>query len=200
MTLAEATDSSVTASAVESGEPIIKIVGMHKWYGQFHVLKNVNLNVKPKERIVICGPSGSGKSTMIRCINRLEEHQQGDVIVDGITLTGNSKNIEAVRREVGMVFQHFNLFPHMSILDNCTYGPIWVRQMPKREAEELAMHFLVHMFPRSLHKSRLHEGSSPNSTRICLQCERPQLTWIVAQVDSTHIYWWTSLGLQPELS
>ncbi len=142
MTLAEATDAGVTTSAVESGEPIIKIVGMHKWYGQFHVLKNVNLNVKPKERIVICGPSGSGKSTMIRCINRLEEHQQGDVIVDGITLTGNSKNIEAVRREVGMVFQHFNLFPHMSILDNCTYGPIWVRQMPKREAEELAMHFL----------------------------------------------------------
>ncbi len=142
MFLAENTGKMHVHSAVEAGEPIIKIIGMHKWYGDFHVLKNIHLNVQPKERIVVCGPSGSGKSTMIRCINRLEEHQQGDVIVDGITLTGNAKKIEDVRREVGMVFQHFNLFPHMSILDNCTYGPIWVLQMPKREAEERAMHFL----------------------------------------------------------
>ena len=142
MSLAENTGKMHVHSAVEAGEPIIKIIGMHKWYGDFHVLKNIHLNVQPKERIVVCGPSGSGKSTMIRCINRLEEHQQGDVIVDGITLTGNAKKIEDVRREVGMVFQHFNLFPHMSILDNCTYGPIWVLQMPKREAEERAMHFL----------------------------------------------------------
>ena len=123
-------------------EPIIQLMDMHKWYGRFHALKNINLTVKAKERIVVCGPSGSGKSTMIRCINHLEEHQQGQVIVGGIPLTSNMKNIESVRREVGMVFQHFNLFPHMTILENCTYGPIWVRRMPKKEAEERAMHFL----------------------------------------------------------
>ena len=123
-------------------EPIIQLMDMHKWYGQFHVLKNINLTVKAKERIVVCGPSGSGKSTMIRCINHLEEHQQGQVIVGGIPLTSNMKNIESVRREVGMVFQHFNLFPHMTILENCTYGPIWVDRMPRKEAEERAMHFL----------------------------------------------------------
>jgi len=121
---------------------IIQLIGMHKWYGDFHVLKDINLNVKQQERIVICGPSGSGKSTMIRCINRLEEHQQGQIIVDGIELTNDLKQIDAIRREVGMVFQHFNLFPHLTVLENCTLGPIWVRQTPKKEAEDIAMQYL----------------------------------------------------------
>ncbi|GAB4179557.1 MAG: amino acid ABC transporter ATP-binding protein [Geothermobacteraceae bacterium] len=122
--------------------PIIVIEQMHKWYGDFHVLKDINLQVQPKERIVVCGPSGSGKSTMIRCINRLEEHQRGRIIVDGIELTNDIKNIEKVRAEVGMVFQHFNLFPHLTILENLTLGPIWVRKTPKAEAEEMAMMYL----------------------------------------------------------
>ena len=120
----------------------IEINDMHKWFGEFHVLKNVNLTVERGERIVICGPSGSGKSTLIRCINRLEEHQRGDIIVDGITLTNNLKNIAEIRREVGMVFQHFNLFPHLTVLENCTLAPIWVRRLPKEEAEETAMMYL----------------------------------------------------------
>ncbi|TKB26634.1 amino acid ABC transporter ATP-binding protein [Desulfopila sp. IMCC35006] len=122
--------------------PIIIIENMHKWYGDFHVLKDINLTVKKGERIVICGPSGSGKSTLIRCINRLEEHQRGKIIVDGIELTNDLKNIEKIRTEVGMVFQHFNLFPHLTILENLTLGPIWVRKTPKREAEETAMYYL----------------------------------------------------------
>ena len=122
--------------------PIIQIVGMHKWFGDFHVLPDIHLTVKRQERIVICGPSGSGKSTLIRCINRLEEHQRGDIVVDGIELTNNIKNIEKIRAEVGMVFQHFNLFPHLSILENLTLGPIWVRKVPKKEAEETAMYYL----------------------------------------------------------
>jgi general L-amino acid transport system ATP-binding protein len=125
----------------EGGE-IIKCDGVHKWYGEFHVLKNINLSVAKGERIVICGPSGSGKSTMIRCLNRLEEHQKGQIVVDGIELTNNLKNIELVRREVGMVFQHFNLFPHLTVLENCTLAPIWVRKKPKAEAEEIAMTYL----------------------------------------------------------
>ncbi|MCF8199043.1 MAG: amino acid ABC transporter ATP-binding protein [Sulfuritalea sp.] len=125
-----------------SDQPIIELTGVHKWYGQFHVLKNINLHVKKGERIVVCGPSGSGKSTMIRCINRLEEHQQGSIVVDGIELTSDVKQIEHIRREVGMVFQHFNLFPHLTVLDNCTLAPIWVRKMPKKDAEEVAMQYL----------------------------------------------------------
>ncbi len=121
----------------------ITMQGVNKWYGQFHVLRDINLDVKKGERIVICGPSGSGKSTMIRCINRLEEHQQGDIIVDGIPLTANVKNIDDVRREVGMVFQHFNLFPHLTVLENCTLAPMWVRKQPKAEAEAMAMKFLT---------------------------------------------------------
>ncbi len=123
-------------------EHCIQIKNMHKWYGDFHVLKDINLDVCKGEKIVICGPSGSGKSTMIRCINRLEEHQQGDIIVDGVELTNDLKNIDAVRREVGMVFQHFNLFPHLTVLENCTLAPIWVRKTPKAEAEKIAMEFL----------------------------------------------------------
>ena len=120
-------------------EPIIKIEGMNKWFGDFQVLKDIDLTVEKNKKIVVCGPSGSGKSTLIRCINRLEEHQKGTIIVDGTELTENTKNIEAIRAEVGMVFQQFNLFPHLSILDNCTLAPIWVKKMPKKAAEELAM-------------------------------------------------------------
>ena len=139
------TETAAGPGAVQSSkgkDDVILIRAMHKWYGDFHVLKDINLSVKSKERIVICGPSGSGKSTMIRCINRLEEHQQGDIYVDGIELTNDLKNIDLIRREVGMVFQHFNLVPHLTVLENCTLGPIWVRQTPKKEAEETAMHFL----------------------------------------------------------
>ena len=120
-------------------EPIIKIKDMNKWFGDFQVLKDIDLEVEKNKKIVVCGPSGSGKSTLIRCINRLEEHQKGTIIVDGTELTENTKNIEAIRAEVGMVFQQFNLFPHLSILDNCTLAPIWVKKMPKKDAEELAM-------------------------------------------------------------
>ena len=125
-----------------SSEVAVEMIGVHKWYGEFHVLKDINLKVNKGERIVVCGPSGSGKSTMIRCINRLEEHQKGQIIVDGIELTNDLKKIDEVRREVGMVFQHFNLFPHLTILENCTLAPIWVRKMPKKQADEIAMHFL----------------------------------------------------------
>ncbi len=122
--------------------PMIEIIDLHKWFGDLHVLQGINLTVKRQERIVICGPSGSGKSTLIRCINRLEEHQRGRIIVDGVELTHNVKNIEKIRAEVGMVFQHFNLFPHLTILDNLTLGPIWVRKVPRRKAEETAMYYL----------------------------------------------------------
>jgi general L-amino acid transport system ATP-binding protein len=132
-----------TAANMEvSDESVITISDMDKWYGQFHVLKGINLSVHRGERIVICGPSGSGKSTLIRCINRLEEHQQGSINVDGIELNNDLKNIDAIRREVGMVFQHFNLFPHLTVLENCTLAPIWVKKMPKKEAEEVAMKYL----------------------------------------------------------
>ena len=125
-----------------SDEVAIQISGMDKWYGDFHVLRDISLTVYKGERIVICGPSGSGKSTLIRCINRLEEHQKGDIIVDKILLTNDVKKIDEIRREVGMVFQHFNLFPHLTVLENCTLAPIWVRKMPKKDAEEIAMKFL----------------------------------------------------------
>lgn len=138
--IATAPRASVESSAGD--DDLIQLIDMHKWYGDFHVLKNINLKVKRGERIVVCGPSGSGKSTMIRCINRLEEHQKGQIIVDGIELTNDLKQIDAIRREVGMVFQHFNLFPHLTVLENCTLGPIWVRQTPKAEAEAAAMEYL----------------------------------------------------------
>lgn len=125
-----------------SSSAIIEMKNVNKWYGEFHVLKDVNLAVSPGERIVICGPSGSGKSTMIRCINRLEEHQEGQIIVDGVELTNNLKQIEAIRRDVGMVFQHFNLFPHMTVLENLILGPVWVLKRPKAEAEAMAMKYL----------------------------------------------------------
>lgn len=127
---------------VNPDDTIIEIKNVHKWFGDLHVLQDISMTVRKGERIVICGPSGSGKSTLIRCINRLEEHQRGKIIVDGIELTNDIKNIEKIRVEVGMVFQHFNLFPHLTILENLTLGPIWVRKTPKAEAEENAMHFL----------------------------------------------------------
>ena len=154
---------------------VIKIDEMHKWFGSFHVLKNINLEVSQGERIVICGPSGSGKSTLIRCINRLEEHQEGKIIVDGTELSENTKNIEQIRAEVGMVFQQFNLFPHLSILDNCTLAPIWVKKMPKKQAEELAMQQLeqvqiadqAHKFPGQL--SGGQQQRSAIARALCMQ-------------------------------
>ncbi|MGJ4856107.1 amino acid ABC transporter ATP-binding protein [Labrys sp. KB_33_2] len=134
--------NAVQNTAGELSPIAVQITEMNKWYGEFNVLKNINLTVKRGERIVICGPSGSGKSTMIRCINRLEEHQKGTIVVDGIELTNDLKRIDEVRREVGMVFQHFNLFPHLTVLENCTLAPIWVRKMSKADATEKAMHFL----------------------------------------------------------
>ncbi len=139
-------------------DKIIQIKDMNKWFGDFQVLKDINLDVEKNKKIVVCGPSGSGKSTLIRCINRLEEHQQGSIIVDGTELSENTKNIEQVRAEVGMVFQQFNLFPHLSILDNCSLAPIWVKKMPKKDAEDLAMKHLekvqiadqAHKFPGQL--------------------------------------------------
>ncbi len=125
-----------------SDEVMIQVIEMHKWYGEFHVLKDINLTVNRGERIVVCGPSGSGKSTLIRCINRLEEHQRGQIIVEGTELTSDLKHIEQIRKEVGMVFQHFNLFPHLTVLENLVLAPIWVLKMPRKEAEEIGMKFL----------------------------------------------------------
>jgi len=129
-------------SADNGSQPAIAISGLDKWYGDFHVLRHIDLTVRKGERIVICGPSGSGKSTLIRCINRLEMHQRGSIVVNGVELTDNLKNIDQVRSDVGMVFQHFNLFPHLSVLDNCTLAPIWVRKQPRAQAEATAMTFL----------------------------------------------------------
>ena len=145
--------SSEEQTKTNDSEIMITIESMHKWFGNFHVLKNINLQVKRGAKIVICGPSGSGKSTLIRCINRLEEHQQGSIVVDGTELTSDLKNIEIVRSEVGMVFQHFNLFPHLTALENCTLAPIWVRKTPKAEAEESAMEYLKRVkIPEQAHK------------------------------------------------
>nr|WP_318011302.1 amino acid ABC transporter ATP-binding protein [Mesorhizobium sp. ES1-4] len=141
------------AGSAEGSADMVQLIDMHKWYGEFHVLKGINMTVSRGERIVICGPSGSGKSTLIRCINRLEEHQQGQIIVDGNELTGNLKQIDKVRSEVGMVFQAFNLFPHLTVLENCTLAPIWVRKIPRREAEATAMKYLERVrIPDQAHK------------------------------------------------
>ena len=154
---------------------IINIENVNKWFGDFQVLKDINLEVQPKQKIVVCGPSGSGKSTLIRCINRIEEHQEGKIIVDGTELSENTKNIEQIRAEVGMVFQQFNLFPHLSILDNCTLAPIWVKKMPKKQAEELAMQQLeqvqiadqAHKFPGQL--SGGQQQRSAIARALCMQ-------------------------------
>ena len=154
---------------------IINIENVNKWFGDFQVLKDINLEVQAKQKIVVCGPSGSGKSTLIRCINRLEEHQEGKIIVDGTELSENTKNIEQIRAEVGMVFQQFNLFPHLSIIDNCTLAPIWVKKMPKKQAEELAMQQLeqvqiadqAHKFPGQL--SGGQQQRSAIARALCMQ-------------------------------
>ena len=146
-------DSATASAHSPESEVCVQLKGVHKWYGEFHVLKNINLEVCRGERIVICGPSGFGKSTMIRCINHLEEHQQGQIVVDGIELTNDIKHIDQIRREVGMVFQHFNLFPHLTALENCTLAPIWVRKTPKHKAIETAMYYLDKVkIPDQAHK------------------------------------------------
>ena len=166
------------AQSNSTNDLCIEIRNMNKWYGDFHVLKNINLEVSRGEKIVICGPSGSGKSTMIRCINRLEEHQQGVIIVDGIELTNDLKNIDAVRREVGMVFQHFNLFPHLTVLENCTLAPIWVRNTPKAEAEATAMEFLERVkIPEQANKypGQLSGGQQQRVAIARSLCMRPNI-------------------------
>ena len=161
-----------------SAQPVIQIQKMNKWFGQFHVLKEIDLEVVTGERIVICGPSGSGKSTLIRCINRLEEHQEGQIVVDGIELTSDLKHIEQVRREVGMVFQHFNLFPHLTVLENCTLAPIWVRKQPKTEAETTAMSYLERVkIPDQAHKypGQLSGGQQQRVAIARSLCMQPRI-------------------------
>jgi general L-amino acid transport system ATP-binding protein len=170
--------SKSAQAAAESTHPMIEMRSVHKWYGEFHVLRDINLDVARGERVVVCGPSGSGKSTMIRCINRLEEHQKGQIVVDGIELTSDVKNIDAIRREVGMVFQQFNLFPHLSVLDNLTLAPIWVRKMPKKEAEEVAMHYLKRVrIPEQASKypGQLSGGQQQRVAIARALCMRPQV-------------------------
>jgi general L-amino acid transport system ATP-binding protein len=161
-----------------SDEVAIHIEGMNKWFGTFHVLRDIDLTVNRGERIVIAGPSGSGKSTLIRCINRLEEHQAGQIIVDGTELTSDLKNIDKVRSEVGMVFQHFNLFPHLTILENLTLAPIWVRKTPKKEAEEVAMHYLNKVkIPEQAHKypGQLSGGQQQRVAIARSLCMKPRI-------------------------
>ena len=158
--------------------PIIQMAGVNKWYGEFHVLKNINLEVRSGERVVVCGPSGSGKSTMIRCINRLEEHQKGRIVVDGIELIEDLKQIDAVRREVGMVFQHFNLFPHMTVLENLALAPMWVRNTPRKEAEEAAMAYLERVkIPEQAHKfpGQLSGGQQQRVAIARSLCMKPKI-------------------------
>ncbi len=162
----------------DSGQMMIEMRHVHKWYGEFHALSDINLEVKRGERVVVCGPSGSGKSTMIRCINRLEEHQQGQIIVAGIELNADLKNIEATRREVGMVFQQFNLFPHLTVLQNLTLAPIWVRKTPKREAEELARTYLERVrIPEQADKypGQLSGGQQQRVAIARSLCMKPQI-------------------------
>ena len=162
----------------QADEPVIQMQGVHKWFGQFHVLKDINLNVTQGERIVLCGPSGSGKSTTIRCLNRLEEHQQGRIVINGVELTNDLKQIEAIRSEVGMVFQHFNLFPHLTVLQNCTLAPMWVRKMPRRQAEEVAMHYLERVrIPEQANKfpGQLSGGQQQRVAIARALCMKPKI-------------------------
>lgn len=171
-------ENSENTQAKAGEAPIIEIIDMHKWFGDFHVLQEINLQVARGERIVICGPSGSGKSTLIRCINRLEEHQRGKIIVDGTELTNDLKNIEKIRAKVGMVFQHFNLFPHLTIVENLTLGPIWVRKTPKKEAEETAMYYLekVHIAEQAQKYSGQLSGGQQQRVAIARSlCMKPNV-------------------------
>jgi general L-amino acid transport system ATP-binding protein len=164
--------------ATADGAPIIQLRDVHKWYGEFHVLRNLNLDVSKGQKVVVCGPSGSGKSTMIRCINRLEEHQRGQIIVDGIELTSDVKNVDAIRREVGMVFQHFNLFPHLTILENLALAPMWVRHIPRKDAEETAMFFLTRVrIPEQAQKypGQLSGGQQQRVAIARALCMKPKI-------------------------
>ena len=170
--------ASVPTKMQVTDEVIISMSQVNKWFGTFHVLRDINLTVNKGERIVICGPSGSGKSTLIRCLNRLEEHQSGDINIQGITLNNDLKNIDEIRREIGMVFQHFNLFPHLTILENCTLAPIWVRRMPKAEAEAIAMKYLERVkIPEQAHKypGQLSGGQQQRVAIARSLCMEPQL-------------------------
>ncbi|MFG0685537.1 amino acid ABC transporter ATP-binding protein [Pseudomonas sp. WSY_20] len=159
-------------------QPMIQMENVNKWYGNFQVLKNINLSVQPGERIVLCGPSGSGKSTTIRCLNRLEEHQQGRIVVEGVELTHDARQVETIRREIGMVFQHFNLFPHLTILQNCTLAPMWARKMPRHEAQALAMHYLERVrIPEQAHKypGQLSGGQQQRVAIARALCMKPKI-------------------------
>ncbi|MFD1112066.1 amino acid ABC transporter ATP-binding protein [Pseudoroseomonas ludipueritiae] len=169
---------SVASAARTDAPPAILMDKVNKWYGAMHVLRDVSLSVAEGERVVVCGPSGSGKSTMIRCINRLEQHQEGRIIVDGMELTADLRNLDAIRREVGMVFQSFNLFPHLTVLENCTLAPIWVRRMPKKEAEELAMEYLTRVkIPEQARKfpGQLSGGQQQRVAIARALCMKPKI-------------------------
>jgi general L-amino acid transport system ATP-binding protein len=170
--------SKAKTKSVISDEVMISMDNVNKWYGNFHVLRDINLTVHKGERIVICGPSGSGKSTLIRCLNRLEEHQAGTINVQGIEINNDLKNIDEIRRDVGMVFQHFNLFPHLTILENCTLAPIWVRKMPKADAEAIAMKYLTRVkIPEQAHKypGQLSGGQQQRVAIARSLCMEPKL-------------------------
>ena len=159
-------------------EPIIRITGLNKWFGALHVLRDIDLEVARQERIVICGPSGSGKSTLIRCINRLEEHQRGSIVVEGTEMTNELKNIDAIRSEIGMVFQQFNLFPHLTVLENCTLAPIWVRKMSRADAEQQAMDLLERVkIPEQAHKypGQLSGGQQQRVAIARSLCKQPRI-------------------------
>jgi general L-amino acid transport system ATP-binding protein len=171
-------DVQVSSAARTDAPPAIVLDRVNKWYGQMHALKDVSLSVALGERVVVCGPSGSGKSTMIRCVNRLEQHQEGRIVVDGIELTDDLRALDAIRREVGMVFQSFNLFPHLTVLDNCTLAPIWVRKMPKREAEDLAMEYLHRVkIPEQAkkHPGQLSGGQQQRVAIARALCMKPKI-------------------------
>ena len=168
----------IASAAKADAPPAIELAGVNKWFGALHVLRDVNLAVAPGERVVVCGPSGSGKSTMIRCINRLEVHQEGRIAVEGIELTDDVRALDAIRREVGMVFQSFNLFPHLTVLENCTLAPIWVRRMPKKDAEELAMELLARVkIPEQALKypGQLSGGQQQRVAIARALCMRPKI-------------------------
>ena len=175
---ATATAEQIASAARTDAPPAIELAGVNKWFGALHVLRDVNLAVAPGERVVVCGPSGSGKSTMIRCINRLEIHQEGRIAVEGIELTDDVRALDAIRREVGMVFQSFNLFPHLTVLENCTLAPIWVRRTPKKEAEELAMELLARVkIPEQALKypGQLSGGQQQRVAIARALCMRPKI-------------------------
>jgi general L-amino acid transport system ATP-binding protein len=178
MSDAALSDHNLAPMADGQAPPIIVLDSVNKWFGSLHVLRDVSMSVAEKERVVVCGPSGSGKSTMIRCINRLEVHQKGRIVVDGIELTDDLRALDTIRREVGMVFQSFNLFPHLTILENCTLAPIWVRKMPKTEADELAMSFLSRVrIPEQANKypGQLSGGQQQRVAIARALCMRPKI-------------------------